>query len=89
MSGAKPLFSQYVSMVWKWQTLPFCHLGVQFNRNLIQYKNFGAELIKSTSLLQNVYSSTCPLELLLSFHFIFVKNTVLLLKHRSVHVKFI
>ena len=65
MSGAILLFSQYVSMVWKWQTLPFCHLGVQFNRNLIQYKIFGAELIKSTSLLQNVSSSTCPSQLLL------------------------
>ena len=52
MSEAIPLFSLYVSMVWTWQTLPFCHLGVQFNRNLIQYKNSGAELIKSTSLLQ-------------------------------------
>ena len=82
MNGAIPLFSQYVYMAWKWQTLPFYHLRVQFNRNLIQYKNFGAELIKSISLLQNVYSSTCPLELLLSFYFIFVKNTVLLLKHK-------
>ena len=77
MNGAILLFSQYVPMVWKWQTLPFCHLGVQFNRSLIQYKNFGAELIKSTSLLQNVSSSTCPSELLLSFHFIFVMNILL------------